>query len=543
MVNGEAGVTPSGPALSRSDIYALAALAALSLGLFLHIHMHGDIWWMDASRHAMNGIFVLDFLRSMPFRHPVGFADAYYVQWPALTILFYPPLFYVSLALGYALFGTSEWSALLVEIAWLFLLLAGCFRLSRNWLGTGGALAVALTVLAGKEVFFWGQQIMLDIPAYALIVWSAYYATGYLRSDRSWAILPAAVLAVLAVWTKYNSACFLVVIAVAVLMERGIGVLRERTIQQAIAVSLALFIPVVLLFFAFGRYNLTQAYAMGRDGDRLGEFLVYARYLPRVLSWPVIVLSSLYIITAAVRPRHRIDRASAILLLSWVAMMYLFYSTIHIKEPRHILMIGFPLALAAVLFVDRSLNAWRWRGSCLVVAAASLLTATLVRIPIPYVSGMHAAAVIVSKVAPQDTNVAVWCRYDGTFVFDMRAYGRRPDLGVVRMDKVLFSDVAVGFERGYKTNEFDVISLLRRLKALHVQYVVFQTGYMQNTAPVATLAKLLATGAFIHVTNIRMSANYAFSPITTLQIYRLKQDLPPGRPNQKILIGILGKSV
>lgn len=529
--------------LSLSDAYALATLAVLLLGFFLHLPRHGDIWWMDASRHAMNGAFVLDFLRAMPFRHPVDFAYSYYVQWPALTILFYPPLFYVSLALGYALFGVSESSAILVEIVWLYVLAAGCFRLSRHWLGTGGALAVALTILAGQEVFYWGQQIMLDIPAYALVVWSAYHTVVYLQSHRKSALLLATILAVLAVWTKYNAVCFLIIMAIALLWERGIGMFREKATWQAIAVGLALFIPVVVLFFSFGRYNLTQAYAMGSGFDRVREFLVYARLLPGVLSWPVIVLSIVFVVAATVQPRYRIDRPSAVLLIAWVVVMYLFYSTIHIKEPRHILMIGYPLALVAVLVVDRSLRGWRWRGTFEVSAAAALLLTTFLRVPIPYVSGMRAAATIVAKAAPHDTNVAVWCRYDGTFVFDMRAYGKRPDLGIVRLDKVLFRNVTVGFDRGYKSNHFDVDSLLGKMKALHVQYVVFQTGYMQDAAPVAVLAKLLATGAFVHVGSVKMAANYAFSPITTLQIYRLKEKLPPGRPNDKIQIGILGRSI
>ena len=77
------------------------------------------------------------------------------------------------LAAVYAVFGVSEASALLTELAFLFLLAWGAFRLSRHWLDSLPALAVALLLLGAPELAFWGRQIMLDVPAYAFLVWAA----------------------------------------------------------------------------------------------------------------------------------------------------------------------------------------------------------------------------------------------------------------------------------------------------------------------------------------------------------------------------------
>src|SRR6266446_984719 len=119
-------------------------LLAVTVIMYLGLPKHGDIWWSDASRNALNGAFVLDFLREAPFHHPLEFAYDYYRQWPALTIVFYPPLFYAVLAGVYAVLGVSEASALIAEFAFLFLLAWGAFRLSRHWLDPLPALAVAL---------------------------------------------------------------------------------------------------------------------------------------------------------------------------------------------------------------------------------------------------------------------------------------------------------------------------------------------------------------------------------------------------------------
>eukprot|EP01034_Spumella_vulgaris_P042091 gene42091-52177_t len=68
----------------------------------------------DAPRHALNGVFVKDLIAAAPWSDPSRYAYDYYAQYPALTILFYPPLFYAISAPFYALFGVSEGTALLV---------------------------------------------------------------------------------------------------------------------------------------------------------------------------------------------------------------------------------------------------------------------------------------------------------------------------------------------------------------------------------------------------------------------------------------------
>ena len=118
----------TGALFGRSIFFLL--LLALVAWMYSGLPKHGDIWWSDASRNALNGAFVLDFVRAAPFHHPVEFTYDYYRQWPALTILFYPPLFYIVLAGVYAALGVSEASALVVEFAFLFLLAWGAFRLS-----------------------------------------------------------------------------------------------------------------------------------------------------------------------------------------------------------------------------------------------------------------------------------------------------------------------------------------------------------------------------------------------------------------------------
>src|SRR5208282_1105972 len=216
---------------------------------------------MDASRHAMNGAFILDFLHQLPLRHPIQSAYDYYRQYPALTIGFYPPLFSVALAAFYALFGVSEAAALLCELAFLFLLGCGAYRLSRHWLDWRPALAATLMVIGAPELLYWGRQIMLDIPAYAFLIWAAEFYVRYLKGAANRWLYLAVLFTVAAVYTKYNAIFFVAVMAVALPCARGWRALFDPSVLRAAALGSLLMVPAAAIFFIFARYNLQQASA------------------------------------------------------------------------------------------------------------------------------------------------------------------------------------------------------------------------------------------------------------------------------------------
>ncbi len=521
-------------------------LLAITLGMYFGLAKRGDIDWPDASRHALNGAFVLDFVQQLPWRHPIEFAYDYYRQWPALTILFYPPLFYGVLAAVYAVLGVSEASALLTELAFVFLLAWGAFRLSRHWLGPPPALAVALLLLGAPEVAFWGRQIMLDVPAYAFLLWAAEFFVRHLQSGQRWTLFAAVICVVAAAYTKYNAIFFVAPIAISLVYAYGWRVFRQGAVLQAAALGGVLLLPLVGIFFAFGSYNLDQAAAVpGTEASRwsIAELTYYARIMPSVISWPTVVFASLYVLALPFAPALRIARTDAIFLGSWLLGGYAFYSMIAVKEPRHILFIIYPLALAAVLAIDRTLIRFTLRYGASLVFAAAVLTMTLTTSTVPAVAGMREAAQAVAQLAPPETNVAFWGSRDGTFVYAMRAYSGRPDLGVVRLDKILLSEVAAYVERGFKENVISPDQLTDTLRNLHVQYVVFQTRYHNDLAAVKALAEALGSDKFSEVERIPMSANYGKGYMADLVIYRMKEEVPRGRVAPSMQIKLLGRSL
>ena len=165
-----------------------------------------------------------------------------------------------------------------------------------------------------------------------------------------------------------------------------------------------------------------------------------------VISWPTLVLAAIYCAALPFAPRLRLPRADAVFLFVWTILGYVFYAMIAVKEPRHILFITFPLVLASVLVLDRLLA---WRAIVPLALACGVFAFTVATRPPPYVTGMRQAAMDVARLAPPETNIAFWGRLDGTFIYAMRAYTGRNDLGVVRLDKLLFRDVAIAFDQGF----------------------------------------------------------------------------------------------
>lgn len=530
---------------SRLDIVVFLVIAGIVSFYYVSMPKNGVIWWSDASRNALNGAFVLDFLKTIPIHRPVDYAYDYYRQWPALTILFYPPLYYVALAATYAVFGVSEASALITASLFLLALGWGAYRLSRRWLGEMASLAVAVLTIGTPEMSFWGKQVMLDVPSCAFLVWSSVCLFRYLDTRSQRALYASVLFLALAIYTKYNSAFFAASIVAAILAERGWRAVLDRLLWQAALFGAVLMAPLIAIFLAFSRYNLEQAASVPTAISprwSIAGWTYYASVLPGSVTWPLIVLALMFAITQFWR-RFRLPPVDLVFFGAWLAAGYAFYSLVAVKEPRYDLFAVYPIVLAAVLFLDRLLAPSCWRSLVpLAIAAAIAVTSQLYK-PAPYVTGMREAADAVAKAAAQDSNVAFWGRWDGSFIFDLRAYGGRPDLGVLRLDKLLLSDVVVSFDLGMKDNGLEPDQIIEALRALHIQYVVYQTGFRTDIDSVRTLGALLETDRFDRVSDIKMTANYPFSYVTDLVIYRFREPPAPGRVLPPVEIKLLGKSL
>src|SRR5215831_2367038 len=78
---------------------------------------------VDEAQHAVTGLFVADFFRDHPLRHPVQYAYTYYAQYPAVGIVHWPPLFYLFEGWSFLLLGPTVIAARLTILFFVVLLL------------------------------------------------------------------------------------------------------------------------------------------------------------------------------------------------------------------------------------------------------------------------------------------------------------------------------------------------------------------------------------------------------------------------------------
>lgn len=531
----------------RKDMIAAAVLLALVAGLFLGAPHGGDFYWSDAPRHALNGVFVADFIRTIPFDYPAKFAYAYYGKYPALTILFYPPLFYFFLAPFYWIFGVSHESALAAEFVLYVTFALGSYRLFRFWLSWPLAVFAAAGLAAAPEIAFWGRQVMLEIPAFALLVWSAVYFTKFRRCERWLYLYLAAALLVLAMYTKISAAFMGLVFLVTLIVQFRAKLLRSKHAWFIALISLLGLAPLVVLTVNFGQANLQSVVGITdavATRDTLAGWLWYLRQMPSQTGWPLLIFA----LGGGAALLHRGSRSDCRNGLSmsdlcfwggWLIIGYLFFSSIDLKEARHSVFILPPLFFVAYMLLqglDKRLQ----------MVLAGFLTGlvvlqTAVWRPVLYVGGYSEVVEKVAALAPRDSTVMFSGYRDGAFIFNMRARQDRPDLSVVRADKLLLT-VAVRRELGVAEKSWSEKEILEEIDRQGIHYVVAQPGFWDDLSVMQRLERVLNSDRFERVAVVATPANFNAHE-KELVVYRNLGNVQASSTETTIDLPIIGRKI
>jgi hypothetical protein len=493
----------SGISQGLADKLALFALLAASAGMMLAAPSAGDFWWSDAPRHALNGAFIMDFVRDLPVDQPATWAMDYYIRYPSLTILFYPPLFYFFEAVFYALFGVSHTVAQFTESLFIFLFAVGAYLFSRQWLSSIAAVGVALLTIGAPEMAYWGRQVMLDIPAYALGLIGIVFVCSYLRHNAPASIYLATAFFLAAVYTKYNFAFLVLPAVAAVLVARGWRVLLDRHVVIAMAVGFIALLPAAYMFYRFGAVNVAAVVDQpgGMARHSFGAWTYYAAQLPHQLGFATVGLAVAgLVLSLSGRLKIGLEPWAWALLVAWFAGGYLFFSLISHKEPRHDLMIVFPVIVFAALAVDRLGGRRLIAQVAILLVGAGTYFYSLFWYPPPLVSGYRDVARYVIDHAPSP-GVVVFSGYrDGNFVFAMRELAERRDLTVLRAAKLLMK-IAVTRSFGVVQSDLDEADIRQMLKDHGVAMVVVQRNFWQDLQAMARFDSVVHGTDFRRVTS------------------------------------------
>jgi hypothetical protein len=540
--------TDKQPFRSAAGLAAALVILAAAAALYGTAPRDGSFWWSDAPRHGLNGIFLKDVLVTLPLSAPKRFAMDWYVQYPALSILFYPPLFYALSAPAFLVFGESHAVAQGMVALHAAALGLGTYALAAAWLPLPAALAAALILLGLPEITLWGRTVMLEIPALAWLVWGAVFALRHARAGDAGSLWGAAACVLGALYTKLSMVFAVPALAWLLLRGRGVGMLAERRVWLASAAFLVGLAPLGAMTVLFGQANVQSVVAIpDTEASRrtLAGWVWYARALPGMATWPVLGLAALGLTASALGRIGRWGSGERTMLAAWFAVSYLALSFIELKEARHGVILLVPVAIwaaAGLAFAFGLAAALRPAAPALAATlAAAFFVAAMAWRPVPYIPGYREAVERAAALAPPDSTVLFSGYRDGSFIFNMRTAAGRPDLVTVRADKVLLS-IAVRRELGVTQRDYDEAQILERIRELGVGVVVAQRDFWTDLEAMARLQRLLDGPDFEEVGRIEVAATVPVED-RELRIYRIRGEVRPRPATMAVDLPIIGRRI
>ena len=515
------------------DIICLALLALAVALLFRTSPTAGDFWWSDAPRHAMDGVFYHDLAHDLPITHLKRWAMDYYLRYPAIVVLFYPPVFALVEAIFYTIFGVSHVTAQLT-VSFFFLFAAcGAYFLTRQWVGKVAAFATALLFIGTPCMALWGRQVMLEIPTFASLIWSSYFFFRYLDSRRAHHLYLTIALVLVALYTKQTVVFIVAAYLLTLYLVDGNGLFRRREFWWAAGSFAVGVIPLAVVTLLWGRLNL-QTVAGGGWVEysrlSLSGWLYVARQWPHQVGWPVVILGIAYCAGAIIWKKWRLSSPILFFLTVWLLTGYIFFTLIALKLQRHTLFLTFTIVCFAVLAIIRILPASV--ASCgAVIFAAFVFSHTLLVEHVPSVSGYRTAAQYICSIAPPDSVILFSGLRDGSFIFNVKSTPQCKNTTIIRADKLLLS--VPEDRRLFGVTELGVSEAGFRdmLRRYDVRFVVLEPNFWNDLRSMRMLVSVLHESQFKLLRTIPVSGDHEPTE-SHLEIY---QNLGPAATGENVL--------
>ncbi len=327
----------------------------------------------------------------------------------------YPPVLYLTTAIGHLLVGPGVDQSLLANGFFELVLLIATYGLGRHLFNARiGLLAVGVCLLMPRLI----QRALdyhLDCALAALVILTFWCLTVWRDAPtrlRQWLwIVGFGMSAGLALMTKQSALPFFVVplawVSVTTLYHRR----WERLLQLLIGLGLALAVMLPWLsvnwFFQFSIWPDAIVSASQTEGDPTlntwGAWLYYWRDLPKAISWPLLLvpLVGLGFWRVGFLPGRRTafvmdgTATGRWWLLAYILGAYLLWSATVNKDPRYIT----PYLPAIAIFLGWGLACWwrRWPWVTVVTFGLSTLVALLSLFPI----GGPPGAWLAQTIAPR----------------------------------------------------------------------------------------------------------------------------------------------
>lgn len=481
----------------------------------------------DEPRHFMNGVFFRDMLADGGWRSPLKYLTWYYLKYPALSVHQYPPLFYLTEALLFHLFGIH-----LPMIQGLIFLIEGygfcCwYRYVERKCGTEVAFFSVLLWLSTPLFLQNFAHIMLDSSAVAVALIFITRLDRWQRTQRTKDLLLAGLVLLIVLgidFKPYFLACYFGVILVWQWSAKKPA--KER--WQALGLA---FLGIFCVFTTFGTIAvITQHPLLYRTMQGINMMNLFR--LPRIWKLPGVwnfqLLPSFGVVTCLLAvwgilmivKRNTWQPFSNELLYSANFLFIFAFCILHFEPDRFnlflfpgvVLLAGYGLHHLLKSIHHTNIRAIGMMGIVVSFAWQGFST------PISFARGYETAARELVAMNQDAAPILCDAYLDGTFITYIRKHDPLKRQIVFRGDKLLF--VSTIYYRDinaiYVRTESDLYHLLDRYG---IRYVVVDRLYL-DLLPKALLRQALQDpGKFKHLATFPWQTNIRSLQQAGLHIY------------------------
>jgi len=473
--------------LSRSTLYFLAPMTAIVIAHALVDVPSEPYFNNDETRHVMSGVFFRDLYFDAPARQPKEYAVRYYLQYPALGLMVWPPFFYGVEGAWMCVFGTSFSAA--KALVGLFGILAGLsfFRLARRTLDPLST-SIALGLLGFAPLIFqFSRQVMLEIPCLALVLTAIFYFERYLDDQRRCDAWSACLLAALAALTRFDGVLLILYFGLRLLMTGNLRLLLRGPVIGGFLLAIILTGPYYAYTMREYGSTISKTAQEGSSPNAtsffaLKNFIYYPSCIPDQVGWFAAIAAGVGILFS-------FNKRSGP-FLGMLGATYLFFTPIAELDARHAIYWVPALAYFAVMGcrgIARRVAVERlYLPLALIVLGGTVVAG--IRQPAFYVFGYEEAAEYVLKNTTE-TRVCLMDGFlNGDFIYQVRRHDPDRRLWVLRGDK-LFYTVLCDPHAGYKEHAKEEQQVLDLIHRFDPELIVVEEPQLYFELPGATLLR------------------------------------------------------
>ena len=311
----------------RSRAAQTIGVVAVVMLLAAQHRANDGLWFQgDSPRHAANGLFWWDLLRSGS-SDPIDFAVRYYARYPIINPAAYPPFFYLLEGLAFAVVGPSPYVA--KGLVLMFGAIGSLYTLAwaRRWISPiAGWAGLFLGFVPG--VVLWSNAVMLNIPAMALSVGALYHFRRWLETRRRVDLGLSGALLAMVLLTYYPAAVVLGIFAGWLLLQVR-GFRWDRRLAWIAVGVFAACLPIALSLW-LAPVHTARHFPSVRFLSRSATWTFYWRALPGLVGWWTLALGATGCLMAVFTRQWQTE---ARYLIAWIIIPVVGLSMVPARTP------------------------------------------------------------------------------------------------------------------------------------------------------------------------------------------------------------------